>query len=362
MKSRSLPVAWLFVFVPSLATALPPEPSIYGNSTVVATSGGNYADPVTAMNDLASWCGVPSDSNRCQLRIMAGNYTINGTLASQAWVDISGAGKHSTVLEGSGANAPIVSIAEDSEVANLMVRAQGYDNVSRRYGVVFGADVRRSVLRDARVEILGRAVGSARGVSYYTGTPTIAGVEVRMNISAWSTGIIGSYGDPDIRDSVVTMEGASKNIGIETMSGRPALTRVRVVSRGAPSNEAIRLRQSRARLIDVEARAEGGTGGGTGILITGGGNSSPTLISVQASGTGTAGGYGIYANAAQSQTLLLDGSGVYGSTEGVHIDGGHSIKIASSRIENHVVVGAGTAICAGVVDGADFSFHANDCP
>ncbi|RJR19581.1 MAG: hypothetical protein C4581_04845 [Nitrospiraceae bacterium] len=73
---------------------------------VVAISEGDYTDPVTAMGDIASWCGSPSAVNPCLLKIMPGVYDI-GTNAIQmvSYVDIEGSGENVTKITGSVDNA-----------------------------------------------------------------------------------------------------------------------------------------------------------------------------------------------------------------------------------------------------------------
>lgn len=71
----------------------------YANVTVVAKSGGDYTDPVTAMNDLAGWCGTPSAANPCLLKIMPGVYDLgSNSLIARDYVDIEGAGIGNTVI------------------------------------------------------------------------------------------------------------------------------------------------------------------------------------------------------------------------------------------------------------------------
>lgn len=44
----------------------------------VAQDGtGDYADPVAAMNDVTSWCGIPSATNPCLLKIGPGVYELS---------------------------------------------------------------------------------------------------------------------------------------------------------------------------------------------------------------------------------------------------------------------------------------------
>jgi hypothetical protein len=75
----------------------------YGGMTVVAKSGGEYLSPVDALNDIANWCGTPSASNPCLLKIMPGVYDIGlTTLYPPGYVDIEGSGENTTFINGSG--------------------------------------------------------------------------------------------------------------------------------------------------------------------------------------------------------------------------------------------------------------------
>src|SRR3990172_5823105 len=74
----------------------------YANVIVVAKAGGDYTDPVTAMNNLSAWCGTPSATNPCLLKIMPGVYNIGAnSLQMQSYVDIEGSGENTTKISGS---------------------------------------------------------------------------------------------------------------------------------------------------------------------------------------------------------------------------------------------------------------------
>jgi hypothetical protein len=54
------------------------------------------------MAALATWCGIPSSTNPCLLKIMPGVYDIgNNSLQMQPYVDIEGSGEKVTVISGS---------------------------------------------------------------------------------------------------------------------------------------------------------------------------------------------------------------------------------------------------------------------
>lgn len=51
--------------------------AVYGNMTVVALSGGEYASPVDALGNISDWCGVASATNPCLVKIMPGRYDLS---------------------------------------------------------------------------------------------------------------------------------------------------------------------------------------------------------------------------------------------------------------------------------------------
>jgi len=75
---------------------------------IVGKSNGDYPDPIAAMNDIATWCGTPSETNPCLIKILPGVYDI-GTNALQMmpYVDIEGSGENITKIKGGGPSAVI---------------------------------------------------------------------------------------------------------------------------------------------------------------------------------------------------------------------------------------------------------------
>ena len=53
MKIRLLTTCWMLAAIPAVSVAVEPLPALYGNTAIVALSGGNYTDPASAMSDLA---------------------------------------------------------------------------------------------------------------------------------------------------------------------------------------------------------------------------------------------------------------------------------------------------------------------
>jgi len=74
-------------------------PSFAGGRAVVADAGGDYQDPVAAMNDLSTWCKTRSVDDPCHVKIKAGVYTIDAPLVMQDHVNIEGSGAEKTTIQ-----------------------------------------------------------------------------------------------------------------------------------------------------------------------------------------------------------------------------------------------------------------------
>lgn len=100
---------------------------------IVAQSGGDYTDPKAAMDDLATWCGTPSATNGCLVRIQPGIYDLGqNKLVMQSYVDIEGSGENTTTITRSVlsdanpmSDAATVMGASSSELRFLTVENQG---------------------------------------------------------------------------------------------------------------------------------------------------------------------------------------------------------------------------------------------
>ena len=98
----------------------------YGNTAIVAQSGGDYTDPVTAMSDYEVWCGTPSASNPCLMQIMPGIYDIgSSSVVMQDYIDIEGSGENITKILGNTGTAGVVIGATNAELRFLSVENKG---------------------------------------------------------------------------------------------------------------------------------------------------------------------------------------------------------------------------------------------
>lgn len=113
-----------------------PGDGSYSGIAVVAVSGGDYADPVTAMGSLVAWCGIPSATNRCMLKIMPGVYDIGtSSLQMVSYVDIEGSGENVTKITGAVDNPDwfyitlgLVYGADNAEIRALTIENSSAGN------------------------------------------------------------------------------------------------------------------------------------------------------------------------------------------------------------------------------------------
>jgi hypothetical protein len=119
----------------------------YAGVAVVAKNGGDYTEPVAAMNDIATWCGTPSSLNPCLLKIMPGIYDLgSNNVGLLPFVDLEGSGENVTKIVYSGiSSGGFIGATTDSEIRMLTLDV----NSNGGYG----------------------SKGIALGTPWFTGTP-----------------------------------------------------------------------------------------------------------------------------------------------------------------------------------------------
>lgn len=104
----------------------------YSKVAVVALSGGDYTSPATAMSNIASWCGTPSSSNVCLLKVMPGTYEVAEFTVS-SYVEVIGAGIDFTTLHCDGNNA--LTVNSHAVLESLTVVTEGIPSEGNVYSV-----------------------------------------------------------------------------------------------------------------------------------------------------------------------------------------------------------------------------------
>jgi len=182
--------------------------AFYSKVAIVAPTGGDYSDPATAMASYSSWCGTPSSSNPCLLKIMPGFYNIGtNSVTMHSYIDIEGSGENVTVVQGSIDNASagviVINGTYNSELRFLTVSNVGGTNHTNALAIytIYGSQKLTNVTVNAQGAL------NNYGVYNNQAYPTI----INSTISIYATVTNGySYGifntvssAPTVRNSVV---------------------------------------------------------------------------------------------------------------------------------------------------------------
>lgn len=339
----------------------------YGGVAVVAKSGGDYTDPVTAMNDVAAWCGTPSATNPCLLKIMPGVYDIgSNSVQMQQYVDIEGSGENITKVTGNTSNGGTVNGASYAEIRFIKIENTGIGSaaifntnssspkiinvtVSGQCGVmntnssspvmtnvtayatigVYNANLCNPTMTNMIIKASG---AGSHGVYNVTSSPTMTNIDITSTATSGpGVGISSSSNSsPIITNARITVSGGYVNYGISTDSSSAVITGVSVVTSGAASaNYATRNIVADVTVTNSRFVAQGGTNN-----------------------------YGVY-NQSSFGTVKIDNSTISGSTATVYSEGVATF-VGNSKLDGGAVSGTGV-ICAGVYD-ENYTFLANTCP
>lgn len=235
----------------------------YSHVATVAKNGGDYADPVTAMDDVTAWCGTPSAENRCLLQIKPGEYGISDTLQMREYVDIEGAGRDTTKIVGA-VNSP-------------------------ETGVVRGASL--AEIRSLTVENTGGGHYSFALYNENT-SPSIAGVTAAASGGVANCGIYNNNASPRMNGVFATAEGGKVSYGVRNINASsPEMLKTTAAAKGGTYNygvfnigeanpkiakssisgstKAIYTMSRSAKIVVESTRLEGGVTGSASLICSG---------------------------------------------------------------------------------------------
>ena len=183
----------------------------YSGVAVVAKSGGDYTDPVVAMNDIATWCGTPSAANPCLLRIMPGIYNIGSSyITLNSYVDIEGSGENTTKITGNQsyfANG-VINVRANSTVRYLTVENTGGGENSIAIAVTsYGQFMNASAISSGN---------SIRCIAIYCNSCILQNITAVSSGQYTSTGVLDAEGTSMMKN--VTATGTSSGIYIDSAS------------------------------------------------------------------------------------------------------------------------------------------------
>lgn len=256
---------------------------LIGNMTTVATEGGEYTSPLTAMNDLANWCGTPSTSNPCLIKIMPGTYD----LGAAGIVPIS-----NVSFEGSGA---AVTKITSTNYSGTISEGTYYSNVTVRDLTIETTGITSSAIRlggNSALAIYDSAIiAGAASTTYGFGVQLWGGASLLMNNSTFQIaaaerglGILAGYQAKSVSLSNVTMNVSVPN-GTQNDNGANGI----VVENYPAGNFAL-------DLDHVTINTSGSSRSALGIALEGSGTAKLTDVKVNCAG------------AANSTSVMLLGS------------------------------------------------------
>lgn len=237
--------------------------SLYAKVAVVAQRGGDYTNPLDAMNDISSWCGIAGESNPCLLRIMPGIYDlgING-LQMLEYVDIEGSGKNTTIItsnHSSGvkdATAATLAGASNAEVRFLTVKNGG--------GSTYTIAMYNSGASPAITNVTLESSGGSENYGIYnklSSHPKITNVTSNAAGAFQSYGVFNSFSSPVITNLTVTAAGAFKSCGVYNYESDPEMNTVQLIASGG-SNYNFGMENENSdlsHLTNIRVEASGGS-------------------------------------------------------------------------------------------------------
>jgi YVTN family beta-propeller protein len=290
------------------ATITSDKIGFYGKIAIVAQSGGNYSNPATAMGGYASWCGTPSESNPCLLKIMPGVYNIGASsVVMQPYIDIEGSGENVTLIQGNPAGG---------------------------WGVVDGAN--NAELRFLTVKNTGG--------------------------SSWSTAISNSSASPRLTNlTAIASGGTTWNACVYNYGSSPTMTHMTINSEAAGSwSIGIFNKESSSPLLtNIRIDATGGTAWSTGINND---KSSPTINDVSIT-TACANGYdcnSVGVISSTSGTVRIYNSVIKANWQTVSSGSGVTTRVAHTQLDGGSAAGTGTLTCVGAYNG-NFTALGTNC-
>lgn len=325
IKNRVMVMLLLVVvFISGILCASPALATEYGKVAIVAASGGDYTDPVAAMNDIATWCPDPA-SNRCLLKIMPGTYDI-GTSTINMFTDIEGSGEGVTIIQGKGAPNQysgyyaVIHQATGTELRSLTVENKDGQNAPMGIGIQLYALQRPVKIKDVTVVI----TNPTHTPGHAAAGIVADGVEVELfNVKVKGTGGT-AIGIANVVNTAVLNNVTATVTGWGTGTGQ---------CQGIGINGGnVKIRNSEISVSNCYTYY-GINGYSSNVTITDTKIDSPQ-VGVQSS---------------LNSVFKIDRSSIYGGTTSIYHP--FAVYVATSMLSGGATSGSGTIKCTGVYDG-----------
>jgi len=294
----------------------------YANVVVVARSGGDFTDPVAAVNSITDASG----NNPYLVKIMPGIYDLTGSVISmKEFVDIEGSGENMTVIK-TGRHGGVLIGANNAEVRSVTIMNTG---PGLQPSGIYNWNVSPKI---SNITVISYGGSQNFGIiNSGNSAPVITNVTVLVETTDSSSSGIGIYMDnssPAIDNSTVNVYGSigTNNIGLMIRSSSPSVSNVSVNVLGSTSvrNEAIEVVDSTTTY------------------------SNPLLTNVTIEATGSASNYGIWSTT--MGVITINRSTISGEPYSLFVYYRSTFKIGSSQLLGLIDNGGGIMQCYGVYD------------
>ncbi len=336
---------------PSLKTAAWPfNTGKLQNVVTVSPNGGDFTDPVTAINSITD---AESD-NPYLVVIGPGVYTLSQPLIMKSYVSIRGAGEKVTKLTGAisdkfdNSSSAIITGTDNATLSDLTVENVGGSTISiALYNL-------NNSLNISSVTLI------ASGGTYNQGVYNHGSSPVMTNVTATASGGTNSYGvqnylysSPIMTNVIATAyDGTLITSGVYNYYSQPIMNNVTATGSGGTHNRGVYNSLSYAPVMtNVIATGSGGTHS-RGVYNY---SSYPVMTFVTATGLGgTTNSYGVYNS---SSSPIIRRCWIEGETLSMYINGGTGTTyvMQSSLIGGVNVSDSGTLSCVTSNNGIDTS-------
>jgi hypothetical protein len=334
------------------------------NFVTVAAEGADYDNPADAADNADAgdgWCNRTL-SLRCRILVEAGTYEIDRTIMLLE-VDLTGAGRASTVLVAAEDLATVISSADDvaSEVADLTIINQqlspavsavaiiGFANASRldvqvesagptTTGLALGwAPAAKRQVNDLDMDV----VGAQNAIGVSTPSIDIANSRISVRAAGSATGIISNEDEEDfspvivaVTDTQVTAIGGGPTAAISAPIAGVLRSKVAASGPGAVGIRSSVREGPTVRVFDSTVDA-----GSLGILLDGAFGCAATIDNSTIRGSAAQStGMRVNKSAANRCEIFISDSEVAGRAIGLHLE--YSTDESSVRIDRSTLSGA----------------------
>ena len=327
----------------------------YSNTIIIAKSGGDFADPVAAINSISD----ASESNAYLLKIMPGVYNIGGNAVKmKRYVDIEGSGETTTKIisnidwfpaitatvvgsdnaeirfltienTGSRYTAAFMNNGASPKMTNITINASGYEvtaliNMNKSNPVMVNVTSHSTASQGIRCW----AIYNDKSSPVMKGVTAIADGSYVDNIA------ITNVESSPTMDNVIATGGlgqSSLGMGISNSSSNPIMNNVTATGSGYNYSYGVSNSDSVPVMNNVTIKAVSANNTVIGISSS---SSATTALPIKL-----------------SNSSITVGKPVSGSPVGVIVSTGTTFLMSNTTIDGGSVQNSGTLKCAGVYDG-----------